>query len=208
MSDTAGPAADAPAPSEPVTVAITRHADLVHTAEMMAWIRAGTTLAEHFPGFLGHGFVRSGPDDDAWHMLYRFADAEALAGWEASSERRWWLGAAQGLVGDVRVLRMTGIEGWFDPPASHDVEHLGLVLPTTPPPRWKQAVTIFLVFLPLSLLLGGLAATFLTDLWWPLRTLATTMVATPLMVFLGLPWITRKMDWWLHGRPAPWRRLG
>ena len=29
---------------------------------------------------------------------------------------------------------------------------------------------------------------------------------TPLMTYVLLPWITRKMSWWLQGKPAPWRR--
>lgn len=188
--------------SGPVTVAATRYADHAREQEMRAWIRAGTALAEQFPGFLGHGFVRSAEGDDAWHMLYRFADADALAVWEASPQRAWWLGAAQGLVGEFRVQRMTGIEGWFDPPESHDVAYPGL---PSPPPRWKQAVSIFIVFLPLSLLLGVLSNHFLPDLPLGWRILLQTAIATPLMVWIGLPWITRQLEWWLQGRPAPWR---
>lgn len=187
----------------PVTVAATRYADPSREAEMIAWIRAGTALAEQFPGFLGHGFVRSAEGDDAWHMLYRFADADALATWEASPQRAWWLGAAQGLVGEFRVQRMTGIEGWFDPQEHHDVAYPGI---PSPPPRWKQAVSIFVVFLPLSLVLGEAGAHLLPDLALHWRILLQTAIATPLMVWFGLPWITRRLEWWLQGRPAPWRR--
>lgn len=189
---------------QPVTVAATRYADPDREAEMVAWIRAGTALAEQFPGFLGHGFVRSAEGDHAWHMLYRFKDHEALAAWEASPQRAWWLGAAQGLVGEFRVQRMTGIEGWFDPPASHDVAYPGV--PPAAPPRWKQAVSIFSVFLPLSLALSLLAAWLVPDLPLLLRVTLQTAVATPLMVWIGLPWVTRRLEWWLQGRPAPWRR--
>lgn len=189
----------------PVTVAITRHAGLEHSDEVLAWIRAGFALAEQFPGFLGSGWVRSAPEDDAWHLLCRFADAESLAAWESSSQRRWWLGAAQGIVGEARVQRMTGIEGWFDPPSTHDVEYRGAgpgVLAA--PPRWKQAVVIFSVFLPLSLALNMLALHTIGGLPLPLRVLCITAVATPLMVYAGLPWATRVAGRWLHAglRPA------
>ncbi|GAB3844517.1 hypothetical protein GCM10029963_21330 [Micromonospora andamanensis] len=48
--------------AEPVTVAVARRADPARTDEMVAWMRAGTALAEAFPGFLGAGWVRSAPD--------------------------------------------------------------------------------------------------------------------------------------------------
>ena len=66
---------------------------------MVAWIRAGSALAARFEGFLGSGWVRPSTESEEWHMLYRFADDASLATWEASPQREWWLGAAQGLVG-------------------------------------------------------------------------------------------------------------
>ena len=152
-------------------------------------------MAEKFDGFLGSGWVRPSPDSTDWHMLYRFADAESLAAWEASPQRAWWLEAAAGDVGESRRERRTGIEGWFDEPAA--VEALSPA--PTPPPRWKQATTIFLVFFPLSLSANFvLSHTPIAD--WPLalRVLVTVLVMTPLMTYVLLPWITRKMSWWLH----------
>jgi antibiotic biosynthesis monooxygenase (ABM) superfamily enzyme len=137
-------------------------------------------------------------------MLYRFDSEESLAAWEASSQRAWWLGAAQGIVGESRVERRTGIEGWFDEPVSHDVEDLRPA--PTPPPRWKQMVVIFLVFFPLSLAVNVTASWLIPD--WPLpwRVLVSILVMTPVMTYLALPWMTRRMEWFLHGRPVPWRR--
>lgn len=188
----------------PVTVSITRHVDTDRADEMLAWIRAGDALATTFDGFLGSGWVRPGPGSDTWHMLYRFADDASLGRWEASSQRRWWLGAAQGIVGESQVQRLTGIEGWFDTPSAVDVDDLRPAPPA--PPRWKQACVIFLVFFPLSLAANGLGSVLVPDLVLPLRVLLTVVVMTPVMTYLLLPWITRRMEWWLHGRPAPWTR--
>lgn len=190
--------------SGPVTVSITRHVAAGHTDVMLAWIRAGGALAARFPGFLGTGWVRPGQESQEWHMLYRFADERSLARWEASPQRQWWLGAAQGIVGESRVERRTGIEGWFDEPVAHDVVDLRPGQPA--PPRWKQACVIFLVFFPLSVLVNAVSARWLGALWLPLRVLAGVLVMTPVMTYLALPWITHRMEWWLHGRPAPWRR--
>ncbi len=138
----------------PVTVSVTRHVDPSRTTEMLAWVQAGTSLAEKFDGFLGSGWVRPSEDSTEWHMLYRFADADSLATWEASPQREWWLEAAQGSVEERRRERRTGIEGWFDEPAT--VEALSAA--PVPPPRWKQMVVIFMVFLPLSLLANFIAS--------------------------------------------------
>ncbi|MET8309941.1 antibiotic biosynthesis monooxygenase [Micromonospora sp. NPDC005173] len=192
----------------PVTVAIARRADPARASEMVAWMRAGTALAEAFPGFLGAGWVQSGPGSADWHMLYRFADAETLHRWEESPQRRWWLSSAQGIVEHTRVERRTGIEGWFDPPLEHWVE-LVEPIPPASPPRWKQAVTIWLAFFPLSLTATLLTTRFLADVPLAARVLLMTLCLTPLMTYLVLPQITRALHWWLHGQPWPastWRR--
>ena len=180
--------------SDPVTVSVTRHVDPSRSNEMLAWVQAGTSLAEKFDGFLGSGWVRPSEDSADWHMLYRFADTDSLAAWEASPQREWWLEAAQGSVEEKRRERRTGIEGWFDEPSS--VESLSAAPPA--PPRWKQMVVIFLVFFPLSLAANVVASRTIADLVLPLRVLISVLVMTPLMTYLFLPWITRKMSWWLH----------
>ena len=169
---------------------------------MIAWLEAGTSLVHRFPGFLGSGWLRPEPGSDTWHMLFRFADAESLDAWEQSSERRWWRASAATLgLEESRFERLTGIEGWFDEPASREVDGV----PAAAPPRWKQASVIFLVFYPLSVLANLLAKHTVATWYLPLRVLATVLVMTPIMTYLALPWITRRMDWFLHGRPAPWR---
>lgn len=183
----------------PVTVSFTRRADPGQTTEMTAWIRAGLTMAEGFPGFLGGGWVRPRRGSDEWHMLCRFETADSLAGWESSAERRWWLGSAQGMTEVTHTERRTGIEGWFDAP-----ETVEAVVPAAvPPPRWKQSVTIWLTFFPLNLLATVTLGAVLAG--WPVvpRVALLTVILTPIMTYALLPWITRKLGWWLHG--GRWR---
>lgn len=189
----------------PVTVSIARHVDPDREAEMVSWMQSGMGLAGRFDGFLGAGWVRPEKDSETWHVLYRFDDADALSAWESSHERQWWRDAGDGLgVVDSRVERRTGIEGWFDEPDTRDIRDVRVA--PSPPPRWKQASVIFLVFYPLSLLANWLLSPRLGGLPLPLRVLVTVLLMTPVMTYLALPWITRRMEWWLHGRPAPWRR--
>jgi antibiotic biosynthesis monooxygenase (ABM) superfamily enzyme len=183
--------------STPVTVSVTRHIDPDHTEEMVAWVEAGASLAKSFDGFLGVGWMRPGEDSDERHMIYRFADSDALAVWESSPQRAWWLAAAQGRIGASRVERRTGIEGWFDAPQSVET------IETAPsagqaPPVWKQAVVIWLAFFPLSLLMTWLTTRFLPDVPLVPRVLGTTVVMTPIMTYLVLPRMTKALGWWLH----------
>ncbi|WP_308291385.1 antibiotic biosynthesis monooxygenase [Mumia sp. zg.B21] len=182
----------------PVTVAITRRIDPSTVDQVVAWVHAGSALAERFEGFLGTGWMRPSVVSDEWHMLYRFADADSLAHWEASPQRRWWLDAGKDIVEDQHAERRTGIEGWFDPPQDYDVEDLR-PLPA-PPPRWKQATLIWVGFFPLSLLLGTVLHFLWPDLHIVARTLLTTLVATPIMTYAVLPAVTSTFEWWLHGR--------
>ncbi len=177
-----------------VTVAITRRADPSRNAEMIAWVNAGTTLAEDFPGFLGTGWVRPEQNSQEWHMLYRFADEKSLQNWEESPQRQWWLSSAEGFVEHTRTERRTGIEGWFDPPRDHEVS----VSAVQPPPRWKQAVTIWLGFFPVSLLAAVSLNHLLVDLNVVLRTLISTLCLTPIMTYLVLPQVTRALQPWLR----------
>jgi len=177
-------------------VSIVRHVAPDNAAQMVAWVRAGSSLAERFRGFLGTGWVRPSAHSDEWHMLYRFEDDQSLREWESSPQREWWLGSAQGLVGESRVERRTGIEGWFDDPIEHDVQDLRPQAPA--PARYKQAVVIWLAFFPLSLLLGSLLVLTGWHANFVLRTLLTTLVATPIMTYGLLPWMTRRFEWWLR----------
>lgn len=152
-----------PSPAAPsVTVTVTRRASPGRHAEMAAWVQATQRLASGFPGFLGAGHIRPGPDSQDWHMRYRFADEP---------------------IG--RVLSRSLPAG---------------------PPRWKQAVVIFLSFLPTDLAAQALLLPWIGD--WPLvlRVLTLTAVLIPIKTYLVLPFVTRRLQWWLGGRPGPWRR--
>ena len=180
--------------SEPITVAITRNVDPERVKEVAAWARAGEDLLRASPGYLGNGWIRSDPQSSEWKMLFRFADAESLAIWERSPERAWWVASAQGLVEDTSHEKRTGIEGWFDTPSSVEV-----IRPTPKtPPRWKQMISIFLVFYPLSLGGNVLLTALIPD--WPvwLRVLVLVVLMSPVMTYLALPFVTRALRPWLQ----------
>ena len=183
----------------PLTVSITRRVRPADELLMQAWVHAGTSMAERFDGFLGAGWVRSGDED--WHMLYRFDSRAHLDAWERSSERMRWLRSAADLVEHRRTEYRTGIEGWFDEPETRTVQDAAQATRMTAPapPRWKQATVIWLAFFPTSLALAYLLGPVGGD--WPvvLRVLVSTLLATPWMTYLFLPFVTRLCARWLRG---------
>lgn len=178
----------------PITVSITRIVDPHRAKEVAAWARAGQDLLSASPGYLGSGWVRPDPESPEWHMLYRFADAASLELWEKSPERAWWVESALGMVAHSPEERRTGIEGWFDKPAS--VEVISAV-PRTPP-RWKQMISIFLVFYPLSLGINWALSGFTEGWILPLRVLLLVVLVTPIMTYVALPAVTRALRPWLQ----------
>ena len=180
--------------AEPITVSITRTVLPEHHRRFNAWVQAGQELAREWNGYLGSGWIRTAPDSNEWHVLYRFADAKSLRAWDESDERRWWMDSAAELVETTRVEHRTGIEGWFEPPGEQNVT----IPETVVPPRWKQAVSIFLPFFPLSLLSNFLLVPLLKD--WPLvfAVLLNICILTPLMTYIFLPATTRLLRPWLQ----------
>lgn len=69
------------------------------------------------------------------------------------------------------------------------------------PPRWKQAVTIWLGFFPLNLVFT-LIVTYLVPGWEPLgvllHVLISTLILTPIMTYWLLPFVTRMLRPWLQ----------
>ena len=107
--------------------------------------------------------------------------------------------------------RRTGIEGWFDAPFATHIESrtttdaapaTGPIQQPIPaaPPRWKQAVTIWLGFFPTNLLASWLLGFVPGFVEWPLwaRVLLATVLLTPVMTYAVLPWVTRMLRPWLQ----------
>jgi antibiotic biosynthesis monooxygenase (ABM) superfamily enzyme len=181
---------------QPVTVAITRRVRPEDERLMQAWVEAGTSLAKGFPGFMGTGWLRPGPGSREWHMLYRFDSRASLLLWEESRERTMWLRSAQDLVQHTRVEHRTGIEGWFDEPRQRSADDVAEPVPPAPP-RWKQAVTIWLAFFPTNLLFTWLLMPVTREWLLVLRVLFMTLLLTPVMTYLVLPQVTRLLQPWL-----------
>ncbi len=195
--------AEAPEAHKAALTSVARRIAPGREHDFVAWTDAGIALARTYSGFLGGGWVRSADESDVYFVIYRFASDDELAQWQRSRVRKHWLARGAGMAVETATHRLSGIEGWFDPqvdgggPVASEV--------TAAPPRWKQAVAIWLGFFPLSLLITFLVQPhlgFLPAEGWGLvgRTLIATLINTPLMVFLVLPWVTARLRPWLERR--------
>ncbi|GAA1480959.1 antibiotic biosynthesis monooxygenase [Gordonia sinesedis] len=176
-----------------VTTSVARRIRPGREHDFVAWTDAGIALARTFPGFLGGGWLRSAKQPDEYYVVYRFADERSLADWDSSSVRKAWLSHGEGVAIDYATHRLSGVEGWFEP-QSHLTQAVRV---PDAPPRWKQAVTIWLGFFPLSLAINVLVVAHLGTMPLVVKTLIATLINTPLMVYLVLPWLTARLRRWL-----------
>lgn len=73
----------------------------------------------------------------------------------------------------------------------------GGVPPCAPPPRHRMAVLVWIAIYPTITLLLALGGSSIDSWPLPFRTLALTLVAVPLMVFVLLPRLQRMLNPWL-----------
>ncbi|MBV7488742.1 antibiotic biosynthesis monooxygenase [Pseudomonas fluorescens] len=175
--------------SPPVTLMVARRVANGRYQDLIAWLREGEQLATDFPGYLGSGVLAPPPGDDEFQIIFRFADEQTLQAWEHSASRSAWLGRGGDLFAHPTEHRVSGIEGWFGAVGQR-------------PPRWKQAVAIWLAFFPVSLLFNFVLGPLLSDMSLLPRVFISTLCLTPLMVYLFIPLSTRLLAGWLNSTPA------
>src|SRR3954469_13030294 len=121
-----GSTATAPLP-EPVTVTVARVVRSDRREAFERWAEHALSLAASFPGNLGATLLHPGEGSSEYHLVYRFADDESLAGWERSAQRRAALEHMAEMVDHERYARVAGLDSFFTRPAA-------------PGPRWRLTV--------------------------------------------------------------------
>ena len=177
-----------------VTTSVARRITPGSEHAFVTWTDAGIALARTFPGFLGGGWLRNSRIDDEYYVVYRFADEQSMDDWQRSPVRKAWLSRGEGVAVEYATHRLSGIEGWFEP--QHNLTN-AVRVQGAPPARWKQAITIWLGFFPMSLAINFLVVAHLGDMPLVVKTLLATLINTPLMVYLVLPWLTARLRRWL-----------
>ena len=175
--------------SEPVTVTVARVVRPDRREAFERWADDALAMAAAFPGNLGATLLRPGAGSSEYHLVYRFADDESLAGWERSPERRGMLVQLQQMVDRERYARVSGLESFFTRPAQPQ-----------PGPRWRLTVLTIAAVLAVTSLLQFLVMPHLSS--WPLgvRLLLSATVVVLLLGHVLMPALTRAFRGWLNPR--------
>lgn len=155
-----------------------------------ALVRGMLDSASHFPGFVSAQLIPPPSPGGEYQLVQRFASDEALARWNASTERATWLERLRPVSeGDPEYRLLTGLEAWFGPVA---------VPATSPPPRWRLTVVTWMSIYPTVLLLATVVSPLIAPLPMPLRTAIFTALVAALMSYVVMPRLNRWMLWWLR----------
>jgi hypothetical protein len=175
--------------AEPVTVTVARHVHADRRAAFEQWAGEVLGLAERFPGNLGTSLLRPGPGSNRYHLVYRFADGEALARWERSAERRAALARVESLSEGADYARVAGLDSFFT-----------ALTPPRPGPRWRLTVLTIAAVFGITLGFSLLVAPHITSWPLPVRLLLSATVVVVLLGQVVMPRLTRWFAPWLRAR--------
>ncbi|MGY1610229.1 MULTISPECIES: antibiotic biosynthesis monooxygenase [unclassified Geodermatophilus] len=175
--------------AEPVTVTVARDVRGDHRTAFEQWAGEVLGLAERFPGNLGTSLLRPGPGSTRYHLVYRFADGESLAGWERSAERQAALARVAHLSDGADYARVAGLDSFFT-----------ALTPPRPGPRWRLTVLTIAAVFGITLAFQLLVAPHVASWPLPLRLLLSATVVVVLLGQVVMPRLTRWFAPWLRGR--------
>lgn len=173
----------------PVKVILERRVTTGQEAAFRAWAESFVRLAAAAPGHEGASVLSSG-SGGSQVILLRFASAAEFERWRESPEYRQALRLADqsSLAGEDPQVR-SGLETWFTLPGNP-----AHVLPR----RWKMALVTWLALLPQVIVLSvGLEPLRLPFL---INVAVSTAVPVAMLTWVVMPWLTRRLQGWLHGR--------
>jgi antibiotic biosynthesis monooxygenase (ABM) superfamily enzyme len=172
----------------PVTIVVSRRPAPGRERDLEVWAQGLLDLAERFPGHLAGEVMATHDLEGDLVVAISWANADAVHFWERSDERDAWLARADDLLaGPARPEMVSGFESIFAPSAS-----------TTVVPRWKTALVIAMAIYPASLVVNLVLGPSIAGWPLPLRLLVSTAILVPFMAWAGVPWLTRRLDGWLH----------
>lgn len=146
----------------------------------------GVRAAARSGGLVRDELLPAVPDVQAETVaLLTFATQDDLDRWLTNPERHDVLARMEPLlVGERTVNVVGGFAGWFQP--------AGAVTK-----RWKQAATVLLALVPLSLAVTQLRTTVVPGLPTPVAVTGTAVVNVAALTWVLMPYLTRRLEPWL-----------
>jgi uncharacterized protein len=173
--------------AEPVTVTVARVVRPDRRAAFERWAAHALAIASSFPGNLGATLLHPGAASSEYHLVYRFADDESLAGWERSPQRAALLAELAEMVDEERYARVEGLDSFF-------------TRPPAPGPRWRSTLLTIAAVFAITSLLQQFVFPHLGS--WPLeaRLGLSAVVVVVLLGYVVMPALTRLFAGWLQPR--------
>ena len=172
----------------PVTIVVSRRPAPGRERDLAEWAQGLLDLAARFPGHLAGEVLATNDVEGDLVVAISWENTDAVHFWERSEERDDWLARGESLlVGPARPETLSGFESIFAASASSSAV-----------PRWKTAIVIALAIYPASVLVNLVLGPTIASWALPLRVLVSTVILVPFMVWAGVPWLSRRLDGWLH----------
>jgi uncharacterized protein len=177
--------------SEPIATQVSRFVPAEKVARFEELLREVIAAARGFEGHLGVDVLRPEGGGE-YRIIFRYRGPDEHAAWMESDDRRRLVARIDELLDDPgggEVRSVEGWEGWFVEPG---------YAPPTPPRKWKMAVITLVALYPIVLLLvRGLRP--LTEDWQlEVGLLLTIGLSVPLMTWLVMPALTKRLGPWLR----------
>jgi uncharacterized protein len=177
--------------SEPIATQVSRFVPAEKVARFEELLREVIAAARGFEGHLGVDVLRPEGGGE-YRIIFRYRGPDERAAWMESDDRRRLVARIDELLDDPgggEVRSVEGWEGWFVEPG---------YAPPTPPRKWKMAVITLVALYPIVLLLvRGLRP--LTEDWQlEVGLLLTIGLSVPLMTWLVMPALTKRLGPWLR----------
>jgi uncharacterized protein len=188
-------ALDAVPAGDAVTVVITRRVKAGREADYEAWLKRLQYGAHTAPGYLGVTTQRPASGSPSEYIsAVRFASLADLRQFERSDLHRRALAEVAPLVeGDAVWQHLSGLEFWFTPPP-------GTVVPQ--PSRERMVLlligVVFCMVLAISTLVSAVTAWLPWTLPFPLLLLITIALEVPLLTYVVMPRLTRRLAHWIY----------
>ncbi len=169
-------------------------------AAYRAWEQKIAAAQARAPGFQGYRFEPPTPGvQESWLAILRFDSDANMQAWLESPERLALLKEAESFTEEfhARLVR-TGFDQWFE------------FEPGAPsPPAWKMNMLVLMVLYPVVFLLGvSFQKPLLTDRGVPFwLALFISNAASVILLNYLVPWVSRRLDWWLSPRGGAVTRI-